>query len=109
MPLDGVSANFLSQELDDLLRGGRVEKINQPGNNDLHLRIRRDRETVTLLLSANPSDPRIYLTREAAVNPPVPFRFCTILRKYLTGSRILSITIRRTSVFSGLPSRPSTS
>ncbi|MHB1453601.1 MAG: Rqc2 family fibronectin-binding protein [Saccharofermentanales bacterium] len=92
MPLDGVTSYFLSRELDAELSGGRVEKINQPYAGDLHLRIRKERETFTLLLSANPSEPRIYISSEIFKNPPIPYRFCTILRKYLTGSRILSIT-----------------
>ncbi|MHB8964272.1 MAG: Rqc2 family fibronectin-binding protein, partial [Saccharofermentanales bacterium] len=92
MPLDGVTAYFLSRELDAVLSGGRVEKINQPYAGDLHLRIRKERETHTLVLSANPSEPRVYISSESFANPPIPFRFCTIARKYLTGSRILSVT-----------------
>ncbi len=92
MPLDGITSHFLAEELNGALAGGRIEKISQPTAWDLCLRVRKEQGPLTLLLSANPSSPRIHLTEAAYVNPPIPYRFCTLLRKYLSGSRILSVT-----------------
>ena len=91
MPLDGITAKLLSLELDNELAGSRIEKINQPDPYDIYIKVRNSSHNVTLVASANPSTARFHLTDENMDNPMVPLRFCTILRKYLSGGRILSI------------------
>ena len=46
---------------------------------------------VRLLLSANPSHPRPQLTQLTRENPDTPPMFCMLLRKHLSGARILSV------------------
>ncbi len=91
MPLDGITANFLAKELSDKLQNSRVEKIFQKNIYEIFLRLRSQNESIYLIISANPSAPRIHITTEEIINPYTPLRFCTLLRKYLTGSRILSV------------------
>ena len=45
-----------------------------------------------LLLTASPSHPRIQLTNLSFENPAQPPMFCMLLRKHLTGGRLVSIT-----------------
>lgn len=47
---------------------------------------------VKLLLSANPSHPRAHLTQISRENPDKPPMFRMLLRKHLSGARVLSIT-----------------
>lgn len=44
-----------------------------------------------LLLTASPNHPRIHLTNEPAENPAQPPMFCMLLRKHLTGGRLVSM------------------
>ena len=92
MPLDGISTKLLATELHERLSGGRIDKIYQPDRYDLYLSIRNARETVRLLLSANPSSPRAHITTATRENPALPPGFCMLLRKHLSGSRILDIS-----------------
>lgn len=91
MPLDGISAKCLAQELNTALADARVDRIYQPDRYDIVLLLRTRRENVRLILSANPAAPRFHLTTEARENPAEPPMFCMLLRKYLLGARVLSV------------------
>ena len=91
MSLDGVFINSITNELDEKLTGGRVDKIHQPDKNELVLGIRNKGENFKLLISANSSSPRLHLTSVTRTNPLEPPMFCMLLRKHLTGARITSI------------------
>jgi len=91
MPLDGITSKFLAKELSEKLQNSRVEKIFQKNIYEIYLRIRTQNESIYLIISANPSAPRIHITTEEIVNPYTPLRFCTLLRKYLNGARIVSV------------------
>ena len=92
MSLDGITTHFLSQELSDILQGGRIDKVYQPKRYEILLHIRSGSENYRLLLSANPSGPRIHLCNYIRENPALPPHFCMLLRKYLSGARIVDIT-----------------
>ncbi len=92
MPLDGVTARFLSKELSTSLVGARVDKIHQPQRSDLILALRTDQGSQRLFLSANPAAPCLYLTSASIKNPVSPPRFCMLLRKHLLGARITKIS-----------------
>ena len=53
-----------------------------------------------LLLTASPNHPRIHLTNEPAENPAQPPMFCMLLRKHLTGGRLVSMQQLRWSACS---------
>jgi len=92
MPLDGITTHFLALELNSLLAGGRIDRVYQPDRYDVILHIRQESQNFRLLLSANPSGPRIHITSSSRENPALPPSFCMLLRKHLAGSRITSIT-----------------
>lgn len=91
MPLDGITSKFLSKELSASLSDGRVDKIYQKNKYEILFSIRNPGKTNNLVISCNPSFPRIYITSETSQNPPSPPRFCTILRKHILNSKILSV------------------
>jgi predicted ribosome quality control (RQC) complex YloA/Tae2 family protein len=91
MAFDGVLLSGLSRELQVLLTNGRIDRIHQPETDEIHILIRNNGENYKLLLSASASYPRIHLTRQNKDNPLVPAMFCMVLRKHLTGGRLLSI------------------
>ena len=92
MPFDAIVTRSVVKELGKLLVGGRIDKIYQPFHDEIIINIRSLGKNHKLLLTVNPSSPRINLTnisRENPINAPL---FCMVLRKYLTGGKILNIT-----------------
>ena len=91
MPLDGVSSRCLAAELNQLLAGARVDRIYQPDRADILFVLRGDSKNHRLLVSANPSAPRLHLSDEDRENPGTPPMFCMLLRKHLLGARLTAV------------------
>lgn len=92
MPMDGLTLGFAARELDQALRGGRIDKITQPEKDTVILLIRAGSENKRLLLCASPSNARCHLTAQSFPNPLEPPALCMLLRKQLLGGRVLSVT-----------------
>ena len=91
MALDALCLAAVLTELRAAVQGGKIDKIYQPGARDVILAVRGPAGNVRVLLSANPGHPRIHLTTLDRENPDKPPMFCMLLRKHLTGARILDI------------------
>lgn len=90
MPFDGVFTNSIVKEL-SLYINSKIEKIHQPNRDEILLVAKHERKNIKILFSSNPSYPRIHITEYTKENPLVPPTFCMILRKYLTGGRIVEV------------------
>ena len=91
MSFDGFFLHHMVEELRRELVNGRIQKINQPFEQELVLQIRSNRQSHRLLLSAHPVFGRIQLTQTTFENPAHPSTFIMVLRKYLQGALIESI------------------
>ena len=91
MPLDALCLSGLVHELNGALSGARIDKIYQPGRDEVVLALRAPGGNVKLLLSANPNHPRPQLTQLPRENPDAPPMFCMLLRKHLSGARLLEL------------------
>ncbi|MBE3102355.1 MAG: NFACT family protein [Firmicutes bacterium] len=91
MAIDGILLNGLVGELQATLINARVDKIQQPEKDEIHIIMRNQGENYKLLLSASASHPRIHLTKINKINPQTPPMFCMVLRKHLTGGKLVSI------------------
>lgn len=91
MALDALCIAALAAELRGALVGGKVDKVTQPARNEVVLAMRGKRENVKLLLSAEPGCARAQLTALNRENPAQPPVFCMLLRKHLTGGRLMEI------------------
>ena len=91
MSFDGFFLHHMVEELRSELLNGRIQKINQPFEQELVLQIRSNRKSHRLLLSAHPVFGRIQLTESTFENPAQPSTFIMVLRKYLQGAVIESI------------------
>jgi predicted ribosome quality control (RQC) complex YloA/Tae2 family protein len=78
-------------ELQEEIVGGFITKIYQMNRTDLLFRMRRQGEEKQLIISTHPDFFRLHLTAKKYANPLVPPRFCTYLRKHITGARINEI------------------
>ncbi|MBE5819031.1 MAG: fibronectin/fibrinogen-binding protein [Clostridiales bacterium] len=91
MPFDGAFLHSVLTELNDTILGARIEKVLQPDRDEVILQLHTKSGSARLLLSANPSAPRLHLTDVARKNPDVPPTFCMLLRKHITSGRIIEV------------------
>ena len=88
MPLDAVCLTGLVRELNDALLQLRVEKVQQPARDQVVLTFRGGKK---LLLCAGATQARVHLTKLTRENPAAPPMFCMLLRKHLSGGKLISI------------------
>jgi len=103
MANDAVFLSALIEELKPLLVGARIDKVQQPAKDQIVLGIHTLEGNRKLVMSCAGGNSRFNLTAADIENPAKPPMFCMLLRKYLTGSRIIDITqpgYERIAVFS---------
>ena len=91
MSFDGVFVHSLVHELNELLKGGRINRIFQPFSQELHLVIRSNRQNHRLASSIHPVYYQMHLTKDQPANPAKAPLFAMILRKHIENSQILNI------------------
>lgn len=91
MALDGIVTRAIVHELQSFI-GARIGKIYQPNNHDLIFNLRGAGGGGKLLLSANPTYPRVHFTERNSINPSEAPMFCMLMRKHCEGGTIESIT-----------------
>lgn len=91
MSLSAGQIGELLAEIGEALRGGVIQKIDQPQPWSLVFEIHQRRERHHLYFSAQRRFSRIHLTNEKHPNPSAPPRFCQLLRAHLRWKQILSL------------------
>jgi len=93
MPLDAICLTAIKNELAESITGSKIDKIQQP-ERDLIIFSLRDKgnQSYRLLISAGSGDTRVHLTEHKFDNPQTPPMFCMLLRKHLTGARVIKIS-----------------
>jgi len=91
MSLDGLVVHSLVQEL-QACTGGRINKVHMPSAHDIVLQLRAQGSNRKLLLSANPTYPRVHFTEQNFINPMEAPMFCMLLRKHCESGIIESVT-----------------
>lgn len=88
MSMDGLSLYSATIELDRLLRGGKIDKIQQTDKEELLIMVRSLGQTQRLLINASASDNRVQLTSLKKQAPSEAPMFCMLLRKRIAGGKI---------------------
>ncbi len=91
MAFDGIFTGAVAFELNEKLRGAKVEKIYQPERDELVFHLHSPLGNHRLYASCGSSHPGVYLTSEEFQNPDSPGSFCMLLRKHIGKSRISHI------------------
>lgn len=91
MPQDGLTLGFLARELNAVLQGGRIDKLNQPYADMLVMTVRSNGQNYRLLINASPTYTRMHLTDQRYENPKQAPVFLMLCRKHLQGARIVGI------------------
>ncbi|MDK8180848.1 NFACT RNA binding domain-containing protein [Paenibacillus sp. UMB4589-SE434] len=84
MSLDGIVTRALAHELEQTV-SARIHKIHQPSPHDVIFHVRFGGANHKLLISANPTYPRVHFTEQTFSNPAEPPMFCMLMRKYCEG------------------------
>lgn len=92
MSYDGMVTHCVVAELNQILTGGKIDKIYQPERDEIILAVRTPQGNHRLLLSASASNPRVHLTSVSRENPMVPPMLCMLMRKHLQGNKILGFS-----------------
>ena len=91
MALDAATLALITDELNQTLLDAKIDKIFEPTRDEVLITLRTRTETHRLLLSARSGSARVCLTRESFENPLTPPGFCMLLRKHLTGGRLIAL------------------
>lgn len=90
MSFDGIFTKSIVNEITPIIKGGKINKINQPDKNEINIQI-YNKTNVKLLLSCANNLARIHLTEKNKKNPITAYNFCMLLRKHLVGGTITDI------------------
>jgi Predicted RNA-binding protein homologous to eukaryotic snRNP len=92
MSLDGMVVRAIAHELRQLA-GSRIHRIHQPDDHTLVLQLRGGalRGQPRLLISANPTYPRVHWITRPQPNPLEAPMFCMLMRKHCEGGVIESV------------------
>ncbi|MBQ6823478.1 MAG: NFACT family protein, partial [Clostridia bacterium] len=69
MALDACFMTFLTREINEVIADARVEKVYQPGKDEIILNLRAPNVRTKLLFCCTPNCARITLTDKDAENP----------------------------------------
>lgn len=89
MAFDACMLRAVLDEFNNTMPDARIEKVTQPGIDEVDLLIHSGRRSDRLVFNFGPSAPRCQLSAIAKENPKQAPMFCMLLRKYLTGARIV--------------------
>jgi predicted ribosome quality control (RQC) complex YloA/Tae2 family protein len=88
MALNRAEIERVVAEIAPILRGGWIQKIQQPTDHTVVFDVRVPGQTHRLLISCKPETSRLHLTNHSLPNPPTPPAFCQFLRAHFQGARI---------------------
>ncbi|WOC33612.1 MULTISPECIES: Rqc2 family fibronectin-binding protein [Caproicibacterium] len=91
MALDGAFLRHIKKEIESTALGTKVDKVYQPNRDELFLFLRGRNGTYKLLLSARANSARIHFVEGTPENPKYPPMLCMLLRKRLSGARLVQI------------------
>ncbi|MBR5738426.1 MAG: NFACT family protein [Lachnospiraceae bacterium] len=95
MAFDGVLVRALADELNRILAGSRLSRIQETERDELLLTFtsKSDRESAVtrVFCSANAALPLVYRTDETKESPLTAPNFCMVLRKHLQNGKVIAV------------------
>ncbi len=92
MAFDTICVKKTVEELNSAILGGRIDKIHQPEKDELTIFVRAISGNKKLVISASANNARVHFTSATKENPQTPPMFCMLLRKHLSGGKIVKIS-----------------
>lgn len=91
MAYNGITVSAVAAEIRRRAEGGRVTKLQQPLRDELQITIKKEKDTVRLLLSADAGLPRVYITEKQKPSPMTAPAFLMLLRKHIGSGKLVSV------------------
>ncbi len=91
MALDGLCLSTISRQISENYIDARVEKVSQPAKDAIVLTLRARGGSKKLLISAGAVGARVHFTEAQIENPQTPPMFCMLMRKHLSGGRLIGV------------------
>lgn len=91
MAYDGIMTYAIAKELSDSITMAKIEKVYQPGPEELLIHIHTRSGNLRLFMSCNSQSARVCVTSGSYTNPDQPPTFCMLLRKHIQGGRITAV------------------
>ena len=91
MAFDAGMLSAVINEIKVLSGGARIEKVYQPSKDEIIIQIRSVEGGKRILINAGGNNPRIGFTEATRENPQNPPMFCMLLRKHLSGAKLLDV------------------
>ena len=86
--MSNFDLSIIAKELNDLLSGGFIDNIYEISDSLLQIKCRTKTGKVNMILDASK---RINITNYSYPIPSFPSQYCSVLRKYMRGRRIISV------------------
>ena len=93
MPQDAFTLRYLCEELNEILTGGRINRIAQPTADMTIFTVYTEYGIKKLILDVNPACPRIGLADTEPLAEKNASNFCMLLKKHLLSATIKGITL----------------
>ncbi len=91
MAFDGIVTKLVTDEFEQDIIGGKIDKIYQPDKNTIILGIYSLGKHLSLNICIDAHNCRINLSTHSKTNPTIAPNFCMLLRKHLIGGKIFKI------------------
>ena len=89
MAFDACMMRAVLSEFNSEFPEAKIEKVLQPGNDEINLQIHYGKSSRRLVFNVGPNAPRLQLSDRVRENPLKAPMFCMLLRKYFNGARII--------------------
>lgn len=93
MPQDAYTLYYLCDELNNIFKGGKINRIITPTLDEVVFTVYTGKNTEKLYISASPSNPRIAVGDSNCDAPLTAPNFCMLLRKHLLSATIDSVSL----------------
>ena len=91
MNLEGIALYALTDYLKQEITGSRIYKIGMPSAHVVYFSLRREYDTIHLIMDVNGGSPSVRIAAAAPGNPQEPPAFCMLLRKHLEEGKITQV------------------
>ncbi len=89
MAYDACMLAFVVGEINEMIGGGRLDRIFQPERDEIVLSFHTSGRDARLLINVGSSTPRMNLTSYKIENPASPPMFCMQMRKHFSGAHLI--------------------
>ena len=91
MPQDAITLSKTAKELNDIIAGAKINRINQPTADEIVLSLYCKSGAYKLCVCANAISARVGFTTIEKKNPTTPTGFCMLLRKHLLNATVKTV------------------